>query len=272
MRAESAQPPTRRRSAATPAESCAGARRLGFGRARAVKLLVTRPAPDGERTAKVLRAQGHTVLLAPLTRIVPVEADLGPGSWGALILTSANAVRALGNHPQRQRLSGLPVLAVGDRTAEAARATGFADVASAGGSSKELISLVKSRYGGTGKPLLWLAGADRAGDLAGALAAAGIPVEIFLVYQAFADLCLTPEAAEAIRDGSLDAVLHFSRRSAAAYTCATAASGLAAPALMQLHCCLSAAVAEPLTAAGAARVRIAPRPTEQSLLQLVDSL
>jgi hypothetical protein len=41
---------------------------------------------------------------------------------------------------------------------------------------------------------------------------------------------------------------------------------------MQRHCCLSAATAEPLIAAGASRVRISPRPTEQSLLELVDSL
>jgi uroporphyrinogen-III synthase len=233
-----------------------------------VKLLVTRPAPDGERTAKALRAQGHTVLLAPLTRIAPIKADFGPGPWAALLITSANAVRVLENHPQRQRLSGLPVLAVGDRTAEAAREAGFSAVASAGGTSKELISLANSRYGGRGQPLLWLAGADRAGDLA----AAGAPVEIRVVYQAVADLDLTPEAEDALRDGSLDAVLHFSRRSAAAYTCATAKIGLAAPAILQVHCCLSAAVAEPLTAAGATRVRISPRPTEQSLLQLVDSL
>jgi uroporphyrinogen-III synthase len=233
-----------------------------------LKLLVTRPEPDGERTAEALRARGHTVLLAPLTRITPVHADLGPGPWAALLVTSANAVRALENHPQRQRLSGLPVLAVGDRTAEAARKAGFADVTSAEGTSKDLISLANSRYAGEGPPLLWLAGADRAGDFA----TAGVPVEIRVIYQAVADIGLTPEAVDALRDGSLDAVLHFSRRSAAAYTCETAKSGFAVSALLQAHCCLSAAVAEPLTAAGATRVRISPRPTEQSLLHLVDSL
>jgi len=237
-----------------------------------LKLLVTRPVPDGERTAEVLRARGHTVLLAPLIRIAPVEADFGPGPWAALIVTSANAMRALENHPQRQRLSGLPVLAVGDRTAEAVRQAGFSDVTSADGTAKELISLAKSRYSGVERPLLWLAGADRATDLVAPLAAVGVPVEIRVIYQAVADMDLTREAADATRDGSLDAVLHFSRRSAAAYTCATAAIGLAAPATMQLHCCLSAKTAEPLIAAGVTRVRISPRPTEQSLLELVDSL
>ena len=237
-----------------------------------MKLLVTRPEPDGERTAEALRARGHAVLVSPLIRIAPVEADFGAGPWAGLIVTSANAVRALENHPQRERLSGLPVLAVGDRTAEVARAAGFADVTSAGGTANDLSSLAKSRYGGKGQPLLWLAGVDRAGDLAGALAAEGVPVEIRVIYQSVADMTLTPEAADALRDGSLDAALHFSRRSAAAYLSKAATAGLAEAAILPVHCCLSARTAEPLIAACASRVRISPRPTEQSLLELVDSL
>jgi len=37
-------------------------------------LVVTRPQPDGERTAAALRARGHTVLIAPLMRVEPVPA------------------------------------------------------------------------------------------------------------------------------------------------------------------------------------------------------
>ena len=34
-----------------------------------MRLAVTRPQPDGERSAKMLRARGHDVLTAPLMRV-----------------------------------------------------------------------------------------------------------------------------------------------------------------------------------------------------------
>ena len=49
-----------------------------------MRLLVTRPEPDNERTAAALRAQGHEVLLAPLLHIEAVaDADLGAPPWAA---------------------------------------------------------------------------------------------------------------------------------------------------------------------------------------------
>src|SRR6516165_3443045 len=66
------------------------------GRERAVRLLVTRPEPDGERTAAVLRARGHDVVLAALLQVEAIaDAQLGSGPWSALIVTSANALRAI---------------------------------------------------------------------------------------------------------------------------------------------------------------------------------
>jgi uroporphyrinogen-III synthase len=236
-----------------------------------LNLLVIRPEPDGERTAGALRARGHHALLAPLTRIASVATDLGPGPWAALLITSANAVRALENHPQRQKLSGLAVLAVGDRSAAAARHAGFTDVTSADGTAADLAALAASRYGGTGRPLLWLAGADRAADLAAALASSSVPVEMRVIYQSVANTDLPPSVAEALREGTLGGVLHYSRRSAEAYLAVAARAALAEQALRPMQFCLSARIAEPLAAAGAPDIRISPRPTEESLLQLVDS-
>ena len=59
-----------------------------------MRVLVTRPLPDGERTAKALRAKGHEVLLVPLMQVRPVPAVVA-GNWSAVIITSANALRAL---------------------------------------------------------------------------------------------------------------------------------------------------------------------------------
>ena len=41
-----------------------------------MRILVTRPEPDNARTAAALQARGHTPLLAPLLRVVPVGAAL----------------------------------------------------------------------------------------------------------------------------------------------------------------------------------------------------
>ena len=85
-----------------------------------MRVLVTRPEPDGERTAAKLRARGAEVLLAPLLQIEPFrDVALGNGPWVALALTSANAVPAITQHPRRGELLALPAYVVGQRTAEA---------------------------------------------------------------------------------------------------------------------------------------------------------
>jgi uroporphyrinogen-III synthase len=231
-----------------------------------LQLLVTRPEPDAEATAAALRARGHAVLVAPLTRIEPVAAELGPGPWAAVLISSANAARAMENHPQRQEVIGLPAIAVGDRSAAAARDAGFAEVLSAGGTAGDLVALA-ARHRWKRAPLLYLAGADRAADLVAELAARSVSVEMRVVYQAVAEGYLGDEVVGALRAGTLDGVLHYSRRSAEIYLHATAE--IAAAALAPVHFCLSARVAESLAAAGAAAVRIAPDPDEESLLRLI---
>src|SRR3954465_6435869 len=124
-----------------------------------MKLLVTRPEPDNQRTAAALRAMGHDVMLAPMLRIEAVPgADLGAPPWAAILLTSANGARAVADHPRRSELIALPVLAVGRSSADAARAAGFADVASADGGADDLARLAARCFSGARQPLLYLAG------------------------------------------------------------------------------------------------------------------
>jgi uroporphyrinogen-III synthase len=234
-----------------------------------VRLLVTRPEPDAQRTAAELRERGHTVVTAPLLRIEPVDnAEIGPGPFAAVLVTSANAASAIARHKRFAQLRALPVLAVGDRSAQAMRGVGFADVASADGDVADLTRLVGERFK-RGASLLYLAGADRAGDLAGMLSGRGLAVRTIVVYRAIAWASLPPAAVEAIA-GGLDGVLHFSRRSAEAYVNAARAGGLDEAALTKpVHFCMSARVAEPLAETGAAHVRVAEAPTEAALMALI---
>ena len=115
-------------------------------------------------------------------------------------------------------------------------------------------------------PLLYLAGSDRARDLAGDLSAAGLRVETAEVYRAIAATALPGAVVEALRSGALDGVLHYSRRSAAIFVDCAEASGVTDRIRALSHYCLSARAAEPLKTVGAADIRIAAHPDEASLL------
>jgi len=230
-----------------------------------VRLLLTRPEADATRTAKLLRAHGHTVVVAPLLQIETVEAEIGTGA--AIVVTSANAGQAVASHRQRTTLCRLPVFAVGGRSAQAMRDAGFAQVTSADGSVDDLARLVAAHVP-AGASLLYLAGADRSGDLAGDLRARSFVVETIVIYRAVA-ITRLPEAAAFALAGGLHGVLHFSQRSAAAYVDAARAAGQLTIALKPAHFCLSAPVATPLRQAGAVDVHIAQRPTEAALVELI---
>src|SRR5258708_12681171 len=83
-------------------------------------VLVTRPHPDDETTAAALRARGFEVLKAPMLRFEPVDfRDNMDGRYGAVIVTSANALRGLASHLKGHHLLELPLFAVGEHTAAA---------------------------------------------------------------------------------------------------------------------------------------------------------
>jgi uroporphyrinogen-III synthase len=235
-----------------------------------VRVLVTRPEPDASRTAQALRRRGHEVLIAPLLRIEPVAAEIGPGPWAGVIVTSANAARALGALPSLRALLDLPVIAVGDRSTEASRAAGFGNVSSAGGNEDDLVAAARTRFSGAFLPLLYVTGEHQAGDVAGKLAPFGINVRTAVVYRAVAAETLEARARQALAERRLDGVLHYSRRSATTFLLCASSANLTAEARAPTHYCLSAEIAAPLVEAGAGDVRIAPRPDETALLDLID--
>jgi uroporphyrinogen-III synthase len=233
-----------------------------------VRILLTRPQADAERTAAALAARGHEVIIAPLLDLeLLADPDLGEGPWAALLVTSANAVRAIAQHRRRAELRGIAVFTVGDRTAQAMRDCGFTAVTSAGGNVNDLAALVVAQLKAPAQ-LLYLAGEERSGDLAGVLRARNFSVQTVLVYRAVTAADLPRDAAEAL-GGDIGGVLHFSRRSAEAYVTAARNSGLLREALEKpIHYCLSGRIAEPLKDAGAVNIRIAARPDEVALIEL----
>ncbi|MFY9761650.1 MAG: uroporphyrinogen-III synthase, partial [Xanthobacteraceae bacterium] len=104
-----------------------------------MRILVTRPAVDAARTAAALRVRGHEAIVAPLLTIEYFpDAELGDRPWSVILVTSANAARAIAAHRRRDELLRVPGLAVGGQSAQELRAEGFADVISANGDLDDL--------------------------------------------------------------------------------------------------------------------------------------
>ncbi len=238
-------------------------------------VVVTRPQPDDEATAAGLRARGYEVLRAPVLRFEPVAfSDDEDGRYGAVIVTSANAVRGLTPHLKDSSLLKLPLFAVGEHSAAAARGAGFENVITTNGDAGSLRDLVLARVKTKAlkktSPLLYLAGADLARDLAGELGERGFTVVTHTTYRMSPVSSLPHEVCDAFAANAVEAVLHYSRRSARAFLDAARSAGVEISALAIPQCCISAAVASVVRDAGATQVMVAASPDENALFAALD--
>lgn len=137
---------------------------------------------------------------------------------------------------------------VGDATAEATRAAGFAAVRSAAGALPDLARLLKQASPG---PVLAPGALEPSGDLP-ALLAGRIEVRLLPVYRAV--------EIEAPPPGAFDAVLIHSPRGGRALAALAPFAG-------QVAVAISAAAAAPLGGVAGLEVRVAARPDEAALLE-----
>jgi uroporphyrinogen-III synthase len=239
-----------------------------------VAVLVTRPEPDNEATAAALRAKGFEVLLSPVLRFEAVAFEIDPDvRYGAVVVTSANALRALASHPARESLLKLAVFAVGQHTAEAARQAGFQDVVAASGDVAALRDVIMKSVRAKALPkatVLYLAGADRSGDLAGELRERGLGVVTVTSYRMAPVANLSREVYDAFAAHRIAAALHYSRRSARAFLDAVRVGGVEISALAVPQCCISGTVASILRDAGAPHVVVARASAENAVFEVLD--
>lgn len=228
-----------------------------------LRVLVTRPRPDAEETSRLLAAQGVEAVIAPLLEISDIEgAALGLEGVQAVLATSANGARALARATPRR---DVPLFAVGDASAEVAANAGFSSVTSANGDVAALAELVRESLDPGAGALLHAAGSAVAGDLAGDLARNGFEVRRVQLYRAQTVDTLPDAARGALVEGTIDAVLFYSPRTAARFAELVAAAGLQRSCRQLVACCLSAAVAEALAPLPFARVRVAATPDQDAL-------
>lgn len=237
-----------------------------------MRVLVTRPREDAAGFVAALEARGHAAVLEPLLSVVPREpTDWPPGHerTQALLVTSANGLRAFaGADPRR----ALPVYAVGEASAAAARAAGFRTVFAAAGTVDDLAALVAGHADPAAGPLLHPAAGVLAGDLQGALATQGFAVLRVVLYDARPAVALSPESTRAINEGVIDVVSLFSPRTAATFASLTEAAGLVPACARMAALCLSPNVAAAVADLGWRRVAVAERPDQAALLRALDRL
>jgi uroporphyrinogen-III synthase len=238
-------------------------------------VLVTRPHPDDETTAASLRARGFDVLRAPMLRFEPVAVHEDMNArYSAVIVTSANALRGIEPHLKGHRMLELPLFAVGDHTAAAARRAGFTHVVSANGDATNLRDLVlaslRAKELKKASTLLYLAGAEIARDLASELEESGFRVVTQTTYRMIAVKSLPREACDAFAANQVEAVLHYSQRSARAFLDAARAAGVEISALAIPQCCISATVASVVRDAGATQIVVAATPDENALFEALE--
>ena len=238
-------------------------------------VLVTRPHPDDETTAASLRARGFDVLRAPMLRFEPVAVHEDMNArYSAVIVTSANALRGVEPLLKGHRMLELPLFAVGEHTAAAARRAGFTHVVSANGDAANLRDLVlaslRAKELKKASTLLYLAGAEIARDSASELEDSGFRVVTQTTSRMIEVKSLPSEARDAFAANQVEAVLHYSQRSARAFLDAARAAGVEISALAIPQCCISATVASVVRDAGATQVVVAATPDENALFEALE--
>lgn len=231
-----------------------------------MRMLVTRPEPDAQSTLARLKALGIEAIAAPVMIRQTLEASLPPPQgFTAMVLTSANAVRALADRGVIDTYRHLPVFAVGDRTALEANEAGFVRVSSAAGAFQDLVNAMSiARVPG---PIFYPAGRHQSADLAKALAPLGVMVVTAKVYEMVPVQALPDPVLAALGNGDIDAVLTYSRRTAEIFAALTQRLDDGQRRRLAMLC-LSEAVAEPLLAARFGRINLADRPDEDAMMAL----
>lgn len=207
-------------------------------------VILTRPRHDSEKLACKLAGRGIVAIVAPVIDIAPVPSPRLPaGPFQAVLITSANAVRALEAAGLVGRLRALTAICVGPSSGEQCRQAGFADVAVAGGDVESLLDLVRRRLDAGAGALFYPSGERVSADLAALLGEFGFTVERTVVYTAHPVDRLPAPARRALTGKAGAAVALYSRRTAHIWCDLVAREDLADAAGKLRYICLSAQVA-----------------------------
>lgn len=255
-------------------------RRVSFWRRRPraswqgkMQVLVTRPAEQAAETAAVLAILGHEPVISPVIEIAPTGAAWPSGVVDRLVATSARAFESLqlaADFPTAEARRLLPLFVAGEKTLAAAHAAGFTGPATGAPDVHSLAPLLVAGLCPMTR-VLYLAGHERKPDIETICAEAGVALTVVETYGAVAKSQLSDAARVALNEGSVDAVLHYSRRSAAIFLELMEAEGFDSSRI--IHVAISEDAAAPLRALDLShlRVGVAASASESDMIALLNN-
>lgn len=232
-------------------------------------VLVTRPEPGATRTAERLAALGLTPLVLPLTEILPLPVEKLSGHYDAVAITSANALR----HAPEDILASLyhlPCFVVGEATAALARSNGFKRVLTGNGDGTSLAAKVNNSTP-SGTNLLYLTGQVRSSQFETIIGQSGRVVTPVAVYDAILKSYETDYLTELFKSSPVDFCLLYSMRGAEAFLDAIKSAGVIHLFENTEFLCLSANIEAVISGQGFGSIRIAIRPDEAALFELLSA-
>jgi uroporphyrinogen-III synthase len=234
-----------------------------------MRVLITRPSEDAKSLAQQVEQKGYEACIAPLMTVQTLQKTIEIKGVQALLATSANGVRALSAaSPERT----LPLFAVGQATANAAKSLGYLDVVAAGGDVAFLADLVKGRLDPKGGALFHGAGKVLSGDLQGLLIEAGFEVRREILYDARPVDKLPTEIVADLSAGRIDVALLFSPRTASVFETLLERHNLRGLTKNLRLICLSASVADALANSEFLEVRVPGERNQDAVLRELDAV
>lgn len=177
-------------------------------------VLLTRPRAASERLAARLGEIGYACVVSPMLEIAPLA--IPAPDISDLCAVMATSAHAFDGTFLPEFLKTLPCYCVGSATAERAVAAGFRDARNAQGDGEALAAqMEQSGEILPGSIVLHLAGRDVIETTAERLAARGVTVRPWVVYEARGAQEISGEALDILRRGEASAALLFSARTAA---------------------------------------------------------
>lgn len=234
------------------------------------RVLVTRPLPDAVITAARLQAAGYRPVLLPVSETVPTDYGfdaLAAEVFDAVAVTSANALR----HANAAKLSAyhhLQVYAVGEKTANVTRESGFDKIYAGDGWGLHLGQYVAQQQN-TGSHVLYLTGKVRRPDFEAQLAAAGIHVHIAETYDTKPVSYDDAQLAKLVRAEPADIILLYSAVAAKQFAALDRQVQNGFLNQAKHIFCLSQRIAAELPDHCQARICISDTPDEAGLLRLL---
>ncbi len=225
-------------------------------------VLITRPEPAASATAERVARIGFFPVVAPMLVVAAARLPRPRPPLQAILVTSANAVPALGAFDRTTML-----LAVGDATADHARRAGFSNVHSAGRDAEALVVLAaRLCHPGRG-PLFLASGAGQGLALAATLRAAGFDLRRGVAYGTRAATVLPQVAIDALEGTRLRHAMFFSAATARAFVACMVSRAGQLGGMEALAISSQTAVA--LNPLPWLRIRVASHPNQDELVALL---